>query len=80
MPTTLYILYNAKSTLLGKLNYSYRHITAPKDQPACAACDLTHGGLNLDETAEWKALKEEFSRGGLVVVQQHRDEMGGDVG
>ena len=80
MPTTLYILYNANASVMGKLNYGYRKLTAPKDQPACAACDITHGGLHLDETAEWKKVKEEIAGSGSVELKQlHRDEMGAEV-
>lgn len=78
MPPTLYILYNASSTLLGKLNYTYRKLTAPKCAPACAACDITHGGLHLDETAAWKEAKAEMGNG-VEVKQLHRDEVGGEV-
>ena len=76
-PTTLYILYNANSTLLGKLSYSYRKITCSKsDDPACAACDITHGGLHLDETAAWKAAKADLTKSGdLEIKQLHRDEL-----
>ena len=49
MAKTLYILYNANSTIWGKLQYSYRHITAPAEKPACAACDITNGGLRVRE-------------------------------
>lgn len=80
MPSTLYILYNADASVLGKLNYSYRKLTAPKDKPACSACDITHGGLRLDETAQWKEVKGQIEReGGVVVRQMHRDEVGVDV-
>jgi hypothetical protein len=79
-PPTLYILYNADASVLGKLNYSYRKLTAPKDKPACSACDITHGGLRLDETEKWKEVKGQIEReGGWVVKQMHRDEVGGDV-
>jgi len=78
---TLYIIYNADASLLGKINYGYRKLTAPKDQPACAACDITHGGLHLDETAEWKKAKEEMAREAehVTLKQLHRDQMGGEV-
>lgn len=80
-PRTLYILYNADASLLGKLTYSYRKLTAPKDQPACAACDITHGGLHLDETAEWRDAKVEIAREAedVALRQLHRDQMGGEV-
>ena len=81
MPSTLYILYNADASILGKLHYGYRKLTAPKDKPACAACDITHGGLHLDETAVWKEAKAEITKDGDVEVKQmHRDEMTGEVG
>ena len=81
MPPTLYILYNADGSLLGKLHYGYRKLTAPKDKPACSACDITHGGLHLDETAGWKEAKAEITKSGDVEVKQlHRDEMTKEVG
>ncbi|KAL9130775.1 MAG: hypothetical protein Q9217_001123 [Psora testacea] len=65
---------------MGKLNYGYRKITASKDKPACAACDITHGGLHLDETVEWKKVKEEIASSGNVELKQlHRDEMGPEI-
>ncbi|KAL2049399.1 hypothetical protein ABVK25_010303 [Lepraria finkii] len=80
MPSTLYILYNADASLMGKLNYGYRKCTAPKDKPACSACDITHGGLHLDETAAWKEAKAEIaSKGDVEVKQKHRDELSSDV-
>ena len=81
MPPTLYILYNANSSLLGKLHYGYRKLTAPKDKPACSACDITHGGLHRDETPGWKEVKAEITKSGDVEVKQlHRDEMTKEVG
>ncbi|KAL8856969.1 MAG: hypothetical protein Q9178_006464 [Gyalolechia marmorata] len=83
--TTLYILYNADASLIGKLNYGFRKLTSAKDKPACAACDITHGGLHLDETVEWKKVKEELiageagKGGGVELKQLHRDEVGGEV-
>lgn len=80
-PTILYILYNADASVMGKLAYGYRKLTAPKDKPVCAACDITHGGLHLDETAEWKRAREEISQGGAVTIKQvHRDELDANVG
>ena len=84
--TTLYIIYNANASIIGKLNYGFRKLTAGKDAPpACAACDITHGGLHLDETDDWKRAKEELLRqkggneGGVELKQLHRDEVSGDV-
>lgn len=75
MPT-LYILYNASSTLLGKLSYGYKKISCPKDaDPICAACEITHGGLSLKETPAWSAAKTVIESEGIKVVQWHRDEM-----
>jgi hypothetical protein len=89
-PPTLYILYNAHSTLLGKLSYTCRKLTAAADaDPACAACDITHGGLHLNESETWKAAKSRITweKGGEgvkegVIRQLHIDEVGrgeGDV-
>ena len=80
MASTLYILYNADASVMGKLNYGYRKLTAAKDKPACAACDITHGGLRLDETKEWKAIKERISQEGMQIKQLHRDELSEEVG
>ncbi|KAF2453311.1 hypothetical protein BDY21DRAFT_374886 [Lineolata rhizophorae] len=74
---TLYVLYNADASVLGKLSYGYRKVTQSKDceNPACAACDITHGGLSLKETPQWIAAKEEIEAAGLKIVQWHRDEI-----
>lgn len=78
--TTLYILYNADATVMGKLKYGYRKITCPTDAPPeCAACEITHGGLSLKETPAWLAAKKELEAKGLRVVQWHRDEMSKEV-
>ncbi|KAK6371201.1 hypothetical protein LTS17_008932 [Exophiala oligosperma] len=74
--STIYILYNANASLLGKLNYACRKITASTDSSPCAACDLTHGGLKLDESAAWKKTK---ARIGAKVEQLHRDESTSEV-
>ncbi|KAI4101446.1 MAG: hypothetical protein L6R37_004921 [Teloschistes peruensis] len=77
-PPTLYILYNADASVMGKLSYSYRKLTSrDPDKPACAACDITHGGLHLDETSQWKTAKAEIVGSGAVkeVKQLHRDEL-----
>lgn len=81
MTRTLSILYNADASILGKLGYSYFKLTSPKDcGPAYAACNITYGGLHLDETPEWKEVKREVAaRSGMEVKQLHRDELGGDV-
>ena len=81
-PPTLYILYNADASVMGKLAYGYRKLTTKdEDKPACAACDITHGGLHLDETSQWKAAKAEVVESGAVkeVKQFHRDELDGEV-
>lgn len=72
---TIYIIYNAKSTLLGKFNYVYRKTTCPDpaDNPACAACELTHGpSLRLSESQEWTKTKSRILH--VNVVQVHIDE------
>ncbi|KAL8683897.1 MAG: hypothetical protein Q9186_000108 [Xanthomendoza sp. 1 TL-2023] len=75
---TLYILYNADGSVMGKLSYGYRKLTnKDKDKPTCAACDITHGGLSLDETQQWKAAKAQLVESGAVkdIKQFHRDEL-----
>lgn len=79
---TLYILYNADASVMGKLSYGYKKLTnKDKDKPTCAACDITHGGLSLDETPQWKAAKKDLVESGAVkdVKQFHRDELDQDV-
>jgi len=77
----LYILYNADASVMGKLRYSYRKITGPKDCDAeCAACELTHGGLSLKETPSWLEAKTEIENSSdIKVVQWHRDELSSQV-
>lgn len=72
----LIIIYNADSTIRGKLAYAYRKVTSSsKENPACAACDITHGGLSLDEVAGWKDAKKKIESEGFRVLQWHRDEV-----
>lgn len=80
MPKTLYILYNANGTAFGKLSYGYKKLTSAADKPVCSACEMTHGGLRLEENATWKEAKAQIEKeGGLEVKQLHRDELGADV-
>jgi len=74
--STIYILYNANASLLGKLNYACRKITASSDSSPCAACDLTHGGLHLDESSAWTKTKARIH---ADVKQLHRDELTPDL-
>lgn len=79
---TIYILYNADASIMGKLSYGYKKLTnKDKEKPTCAACDITHGGLSLDETSQWKAAKAELVESGAVreVKQFHRDELDAEV-
>ena len=79
-PTQLLIIYNADSTLRGKLTYAYRKISSsPAQDPACAACDITHGGLSLKEVPGWTKAKSDIEGQGVHVVQWHRDEIEADV-
>ena len=80
MSPTLYILYNADASILGKLHYGVRKMTSTKDKSPCAACDITHGGLSLSETEGWKGVRGELEKEGWRVVQWHRDEVGDEVG
>jgi hypothetical protein len=73
---TLYIVYNADASIMGKLKYGYRKITCPEDAEAeCAACEITHGGLSLKETPAWMETKKEIEAANVKVVQWHRDEL-----
>jgi hypothetical protein len=74
--STIYILYNAKASLFGKLNYACRKLSAPPEQSACAACDLTHGGLRLHESDEWQATKKKIP---AHFEQLHTDELTPEV-
>ncbi|KAI1829195.1 hypothetical protein DTO027I6_9908 [Penicillium roqueforti] len=77
---TIYIVYNAKSTLLGKVNYVYRKKTCPDPaiNPACAACELTHGpSLSLSESSQWKQTKACIGNANLVQI--HLDERPGPL-
>jgi hypothetical protein len=78
---TLYVLYNADASVMGKLRYGYRKITCPKDgEPECAACEITHGGLSLKETPSWLTAKKEIEGSSdMQLVQWHRDEMSPQV-
>ena len=78
----LFILYNADASVMGKLSYGYKKLTnRDKDNPTCAACDITHGGLSLDETSHWKAAKADLVDSGAVkeIKQLHRDELDPEV-
>lgn len=78
--TQLIIIYNADSTIRGKLTYAYKKLSTSKDQdPACAACDITHGGLSLKEVPGWTKTKSDIEAQGFQVVQWHRDEIEADV-
>lgn len=74
---TLYILYDADASVMGKITYAYRNIKGNPDcTPACAACDITHGGLSLKETEAWVEAKKRIEAdSGMKVVQWHRDEI-----
>lgn len=49
-----------------------RKFTAGAGTSACSACDLTHGGLKLDESADWKEAKHRIQ---APVKQLHQDEL-----
>ncbi|TKA33373.1 hypothetical protein B0A50_00926 [Salinomyces thailandicus] len=72
---TLIIIYNADSTIRGKLQYAYRKLSSSSPDPACAACDITHGGLSLSEVPGWKNAKSDIEARGWKVIQWHRDEI-----
>ncbi|MCJ1447939.1 MAG: hypothetical protein MMC23_008451 [Stictis urceolatum] len=69
---TIYILYNARASITGKLDYAIRKLRAPADQPRCSACDLTHGGLRLSETEHWNQIRRNIN---ADVKQWHKDEL-----
>jgi hypothetical protein len=72
----VYVLYNAKASVFGKIDYACRKLTSSADSPACSACDLTHGGLHLNETKAWSKAKRLI---GANVYQLHRDELTPEV-
>lgn len=80
---TLYIVYNANGSVLGKLEYGYRKLTWDKKQQdtPCAACDMTHGGLSLNPTQAWLDVKQQIeqSSAGIKVKELHRDELPEEV-
>lgn len=78
---TIYVLYNADASVMGKLRYGYRKTACPADgEPECAACDITHGGLSLKETPSWLEVKKEIEDSSdTKVVQWHRDELSPQV-
>ncbi|KAI4128436.1 MAG: hypothetical protein LQ347_004180 [Umbilicaria vellea] len=76
MAAIIYILYNANASILGKVQYAYRKITAPPTDSPCAACDLTHGGLRLTETPMWSSAKKRI---GAEVRQLHKDEANREI-
>lgn len=76
MAAIVYILYNANASILGKVQYAYRKITAPATDSPCSACDLTHGGLRLTETPMWSSTKKRI---GAEVRQLHKDEADREV-
>ncbi|KAI7080622.1 hypothetical protein KC343_g20867, partial [Hortaea werneckii] len=71
----LIIIYNADSTIRGKLQYAYRKLSSSGPDPACAACDITHGGLSLSEVPGWQKAKADIEAQGWKVTQWHRDEI-----
>ena len=73
---TVYILYNANASVLGKLDYARRKLAAPADSPPCSSCDLTHCGLRLSYTAAWKEAKKRIN---AQVEQLHKDELSSEV-
>ncbi|KAK9234903.1 hypothetical protein V1525DRAFT_24852 [Lipomyces kononenkoae] len=74
MTSTIYILYNANGSIFGKLSYACRKLAA--ESSPCPACDLTHGGLRLTETKEWRETKKQI---GAEVRQLHIDELDQEV-
>jgi len=74
---TIFILYNASASLWGKIGYGVRRLSAVSDGPsACAALELTHGGLKSEEKPEWKAIKNQIP---AKVEQLFHDELPVDV-
>ncbi|PVH75136.1 hypothetical protein DL98DRAFT_593409 [Cadophora sp. DSE1049] len=69
----IYIVYNADSTPMGKIKYACTKIMSSASDSPCSACDLTHNGLHLSETAKWSATKKRIV--GIDVQQLHRDEL-----
>ena len=77
---TLYIIYNADASIMGKLSYGYRKLTCGNENPACAACEITNGGLSLNQTPAWKQAKAEIMEGKKMGVKEvHRNELSVEV-
>lgn len=75
--TYIYVIYNADSSLMGKMKYACAKIMSSSSSAPCPACDLTHNGLHLTESAQWSMTKERIE--GVEVQQLHRDELGTEV-
>src|SRR2546423_4640288 len=75
--TIIYILYNANGSVFGKVKYAYEKLTCDKNGPSpCAACDLTHGGLKLSESDDWKRTEKKIP---AIVKKLHLDELDFEV-
>ena len=75
--TIIYVLYNANGSILGKVKYGYEKLTCDKNGPSpCAACDLTHGGLKLSESEDWKRTEKKIP---AKVIKLHLDELDPEV-
>jgi len=78
MSSTIYIIYNADSSVLSKLKYAHTKLMqSSSDESLCSACDLTHNGLHLTETSQWSATKKRIH--GADIKQLHRDELSAEV-
>jgi len=64
---TLYVLYNADASIMGKLRYGYRKIChSSEDNPACAACMLLQCFLvSLLRNSESLICAGDITHGGL---------------
>jgi hypothetical protein len=77
MSLQIYVIYNNSTSLLGKIGYGFRRMSATAESgSACAASDLTHGGDTDNETAEWKETKKNIP---ATIYQLHYDKIPADV-
>lgn len=72
----IYIVYSNSTSFLGQLAYGIRRMSASSIDTPCAALELTHGGLNDHEKAEWATAKKTIP---VQIQQLHHDKIPADV-
>lgn len=72
----IYIIYSNSTSVLGKLAYGIRRMSASSIDTPCAALELTHGGVHADEKPEWAVAKKTIP---VEIQQLHQNEIPADV-